>query len=583
MKERTSLARWTPRRLLSLLMALIMTLSLLPTAALAEAPDYTGSITTAPAQLITKQQSDPITATLTNVGGSAKTVGLRLTVSIPAGETGDLSTVSVNYNLSTTTPATANGTSPIDLVAANAVTAGASISDNFNLTFGTPGKYLIEVKAVEDDGTGTTFEYSLDSKTIEVKDAIESLTVTPTDPEEGKPFTVRADTNVNSGYVVFEYNGVPVSAPVIPLLDNKGYAEYKDLIAVAGKTEVKATLTGAAGIPDATKTAPVNVGTPATSHTVTFRANGDNVYTLPAPQPVKDGDKATLPTVTPERKGYTFGGWYDSTGTEYTFTTPVNADTELYAKWVAKKITVNFENLSVAEGVTILPNVASAQFSVDSVAHFSVKVPDKYNTSDLLVWIGETHAAQTYLVPVERVETAGGVTLYYQFPVRDNMADPTKVVIGSVTAKTFTVMMPTGHFTAQITSVSGTAQAAGTTFANVEHGGSYTFTVTPDKGYTVKRVAVNGATIGQNSDGSYTVPNVTTAQTVEVVVDELPVYIVIYNSNNSQYAFQRVTKGSGATLPADPVVEGYTFGGWFTDQNGAGTPFTDINPCGRAP
>lgn len=575
MKERTSLARWTPRRLLSLLMALIMTLSLLPTAALAEAPDYTGSITTAPAQLITKQQSDPITATLTNVGGSAKTVGLRLTVSIPAGETGDLSTVSVNYNLSTTTPATANGTSPIDLVAANAVTAGASISDNFNLTFGTPGKYLIEVKAVEDDGTGTTFEYSLDSKTIEVKDAIESLTVTPTDPEEGKPFTVRADTNVNSGYVVFEYNGVPVSAPVIPLLDNKGYAEYKDLIAVAGKTEVKATLTGAAGIPDATKTAPVNVGTPATSHTVTFRANGDNVYTLPAPQPVKDGDKATLPTVTPERKGYTFGGWYDSTGTEYTFTTPVNADTELYAKWVAKKITVNFENLSVAEGVTILPNVASAQFSVDSVAHFSVKVPDKYNTSDLLVWIGETHAAQTYLVPVERVETAGGVTLYYQFPVRDDMADPTTVVIGSVTAKTFTVMMPTGHFTAQITSVSGTAQAAGTTFANVEHGGSYTFTVTPDKGYTVKRVAVNGATIGQNSDGSYTVPNVTTAQTVEVVVDELPVYIVIYNSNNSQYAFQRVTKGSGATLPADPVVEGYTFGGWFTDQNGAGTPFTD--------
>lgn len=586
MKDRTTLARWTPRRLLSLLMALIMTLSLLPTAALAATGDYTINVTDAPDQLITGQQSANITATLTNSSGSDKTVGLRLTVSLDPTATGvtagDLSTVSVNYNL-LTTPVTVSGSSPvssIDLFPKGNVTASNSISDNFNLTFGTPGKYLINVKAVEDDGSGGNIEHVLYHTTITVKDAIKSLTVDPATPEAGKPFTVRADTNVNNGYVVFEYNGVQASAPVNPLLENKGYAEYRGFTAVDSVTEVKATLPGAAGIPDVTKKIDLTLATPAAYHTVTFRANGDNVYTLPAPQPVKDGDKATLPTVTPERKGYTFGGWYDSTGTEYTFTTPVNADTELYAKWVAKKITVNFENLSVAEGVTILPNVALAQFSVDSVAHFSVTVPDKYNTSDLLVWIGETHAAQTYLVPVERVETAGGVTLYYQFPVRDDMADPTKVVIGSVTAKTFTVMMPTGHFNAEITGATPapTTTTAGSTVAtdkksaSIVYGGSYTFTVTPDPGYDVA-VYVNGVKQTAGTGNSYTVAPVTGPQSVAVVESAIPNYNVTFTVPLSgEFFTQSVARGKTASRPGvAPEREGYTFEGWY-DETAYNTP-----------
>lgn len=163
----------------------------------------------------------------------------------------------------------------------------------------------------------------------------------------------------------------------------------------------------------------------------------------------------------------------------------------------------------------------------------------------------------------------------YEYTVHNVTVD-TKITVYPPTAKTFTVMMPVGHFTAQITSVSndGSTIAADGISASIVHGGNYTFTVTPDEGYTVKRVAVNGATIN-TTNGSYTVSKVTTAQTVEVVVDELPVYIVIYNSNNSQYAFQRVTAGSNAALPAAPVVEGYTFGGWYTKQNGEGEQFTD--------
>lgn len=594
MNKQAELTRWTPKRLLSLLMALIMTLSLLPTAALA-ASDYNLTVTGfSTGHLIVGQESNEITANLTadsSVSGQ-ENVWLKITVKqrTPAGSisTGDCT---IQYKDATSTTYTDVTTSP-DYIAdtitgylggtvASTLTPGGTVSATFKLKFNKPGQYDYSVIAYHRDASGNFVALPSASagSSIVVKDVIESVTVDPANPEAGKPFTVTAITNV-AGNIDFSYGAQYGTVSASPRADGTYYANIQFTAdnTVPSTDAITATLFDTTGIL-ATKNADLTVATAATYHTVVFRANGDNVYTLPAPQTVKSGEKAAEP-VAPERKGYTFDGWYDSAGTKYDFTTAVTGNLELYAKWTAKKITVNFENLSATEGVTILPDVTSTQFSVDSVAHFSVKVPDKYNTSDLLVWIGETLAAQTYLVPVERVEgtdhTTGKpfVTLYYQFTVTDDMANPTKVVIGPVTAKTFTVMMPTGHFTAQITSVSGTAQAAGTTFANVEHGGSYTFTVTPDKGYTVKRVAVNGATIGQNSDGSYTVPNVTTAQTVEVVVDELPVYIVIYNSNNSQYAFQRVTAGSKATLPADPVVEGYTFGGWYTDQNGAGTQFT---------
>ena len=88
MKERTSLARWTPRRLLSLLMALIMTLSLLPTAALAATSSdgkYTLDVTNAPTDLIVGQESADITANLTSTDTTAVNVRLKVTVTPSAG------------------------------------------------------------------------------------------------------------------------------------------------------------------------------------------------------------------------------------------------------------------------------------------------------------------------------------------------------------------------------------------------------------------------------------------------------------------------------------------------------------------
>lgn len=614
MNKRTEQTRWTPKRLLSLLMALIMTLSLLPTAAFAAADDYKLTITDYPTGLFVGQTSGDIKATLTaKPSAVAKNVRLKITVTqtVPSGSIinpGDCTILyqdatSGTYTAIATTADAATGTITGYLGAdsGSSLAPGSTVSATFTLKFNKSGYYSYTVKPFEWDAT-TGEGNPLDTSHAigaNVEDSIESLTVDPVDPEAGQPFTVRAGTAFNSGHVAFTYNGDTKSVPVSPLPDNKGYAEYTFIAntGATGDTAISATLFGVAGISDATKTATVNVGKPATYHTVTFRANGDNVYTLPAPQTVKHGEKAVTP-VTPERKGYTFGGWYTdaacTNAAAYTFADPVTKNLELYAKWTATPVTI--EITKDTEDVTVFPlpttgsTITTLPGAIGKTANFNVTVPAKYDTANMIVQAGPYDGEHQYLVPeLQSTDATGSVTFHYQLLVtEDIVVDEGGVLkvpvhVGPVTEKTFTVMMPTGHFDAEITGATPAPPATGTVStvadnkksASIVYGGSYTFTVKPDKGYTVKRVAVNGATINKNNDGSYTVPDVTTAQMVEVVVDELPVYIVIYNSNNSQYAFQRVTEGSKATLPADPVVEGYTFGGWYTEQNGEGEQFTD--------
>lgn len=345
------------------------------------------------------------------------------------------------------------------------------------------------------------------------------------------------------------------------------------------------------------KWVPAGGSTPVGSHTVKFLAGAADAY-IPfvATATVADGATYQIPTAVPTRKGYTFDGWANGT-TTYSAgkeITNVTTDIVLSAKWKATPVTI--EITKDTDDVTVFPppsagSTTTLPGAIGKTANFNVTVPAKYDTANMIVQAGPYDGEHKYLVPESQSidNTTGAVTFHYQLKVtEDIVVDESGVLtvpvhVGPVTEKTFTVMMPTGHFDAEITGATPAPPATGTVStvadnkksASIVYGGSYTFTVKPDKGYTVKRVAVNGATIDKNDDGSYTVSKVTTAQTVEVVVDELPVYIVIYNSNNSQYAFQRVTAGSNAALPAAPVVEGYTFGGWYTKQNGEGEQFTD--------
>lgn len=376
-------------------------------------------------------------------------------------------------------------------------------------------------------------------------------------------------------------NGTKYTVPVEPTMYGFTFAGWK---VTSGSADVTGNdITNITG--DITLTAQWTKDgtTPAGSHKVTFLAGAADAYIpFPTPATVEDGAKYTIPTTPPTREGYTFAGWSDEQGNTYSAgkeITNVTTDIVLSAMWQQEMVTVTFPAATGTVGSTdVLPAGVSyhTAFGTKPTTGPVAKGSDvtfRLFLDDLSLDPATLHVFANGL---ELLGTSiNSYNNCYEYTVHNVTVD-TKITVYPPTAKTFTVMMPVGHFTAQITSVSndGSTIAADGISASIVHGGSYTFTVTPDEGYTVKRVAVNGATIN-TTNGSYTVSKVTTAQTVEVVVDELPVYIVIYNSNNSQYAFQRVTAGSNAALPAAPVVEGYTFGGWYTKQNGEGEQFTD--------
>ena len=596
MNKRTEQTRWTPKRLLSLLMALIMTLSLLPTAALA-ADDYSVTITDNPDSLFVGQTSGDINATLTaKPSAEEKTVRLKITVH-PTGASESIATAgTIQYfdtssstykDVLTTADATAGTITGYLDAGPSTLSSGGNVSATFRLKFDKSGYCGYTVEAFEWDTTAGSEGASLDAKHsmgFNVNDAIESLTVVPTDPEAGQPFTVRADTNVDNGHVAFTYNGDTKSVPVSPLPDTKGYAEYTFIAntGATGDTAISATLFGVAGISDATKTATVNVGMPATYHTVTFHENAAGVYNMPPSQTVENG-QAAVESITPQRDGYTFDGWYKDAActTSFTLTTPVTEDLHLYAGW--KKVTYLVSLPYLPTGVTApltTPNYAG----VGDTVTFNVTVPDKYDTTNMLVSVGDPGASMLLAPKSQHTDpTSGSTTFYYLFEVKDQMiyrdtapaAVPTiLILVNPLTEKTFTVMMPTGHFDAEITGATPAPPATGTVStvadnkksASIVYGGDYTFTVTPDEGYDVA-VYVNSVKQTAGADGKYTVKNVTGPQSVVVVESAIPNYNVTFTVPLSGQSFmQSVARGKTATKPGvAPEREGYTFAGWYTE------------------
>ena len=362
MNKQAELTRWTPKRLLSLLMALIMTLSLLPTAALAATSidgKYTLDVTGAPDQLITGQESADITAKLTLDPSVTMSENVRLKVTVtPA--TGTTGTYTIQYN---DAGAYASTIDYLDAGSAPLLDAATPVSAVFKLRFDAADTYTVKVEAVKWNSATNAEDGSLVSESIPitVKNAIDKLTADPDNLEAGQPFTVTAITNVDNGNILFKYGSQFETVNVLSMGDGTGYARHTFIAEAtasgSGANAISAKIFDVLGVPPAMETTALTVATAATYHTVVFRANGDNVYSLPAPQTVKHDEMATEPAIKPERKGYTFEGWYkDAACTDaakYDFATAVTANLELYAKWTATPVTIKIINNSKAFGVTV--------------------------------------------------------------------------------------------------------------------------------------------------------------------------------------------------------------------------------------
>ena len=97
--------------------------------------------------------------------------------------------------------------------------------------------------------------------------------------------------------------------------------------------------------------------------------------------------------------------------------------------------------------------------------------------------------------------------------------------------------------------------------------------LTANTEYTFK-VEAGDAAGNWSEDG----PSVTTT------TEPVTTYIVTFNNNGSVYTKKAVRAGEsiGDAWPADPTRSGYSFGGWFTGENGAGTQFTPATPVNAA-
>ncbi len=113
---------------------------------------------------------------------------------------------------------------------------------------------------------------------------------------------------------------------------------------------------------------------------------------------------------------------------------------------------------------------------------------------------------------------------------------------------------------------------------SVEQGNSQTFTITPNSGYRIADVSVNGSSVGTVS--SYTFSNVTANHRITATFEEI---------SSQQYTLTVNTVGNGS-VPLDPaggtyeagtVVQltanpgsGWLFNGWSGDLSGSATPTT---------
>ena len=580
MNKQAELTRWTPKRLLSLLMALIMTLSLLPTAALAATPDSSKfSITfDAPERMVvgTEYTNAKAEVTIGSFIGTAK-----LTAQID----GHLNGCTIGYDGGTITN---SDTDPHDL--ANLGTASTSTQalhvEPISLKFTEAGEYKVTLAVVNRSTTETSV-----TKTFYVSDITSpTAPITPISAVEVEPFDVTVNTSYPGNSVFFEYGTETQTVQVSARPDGTGYATARFTAKNATPAlEVKATLfnpdipgfsSGAVTIPVAVTPA----ATPATSHTVTFLAGAADAY-IPfvATATVANGDNYTIPAGTPTRKGYTFGGWTDGAHTYPAgdMILNVTSDIVLSAKWTATPVTIEIVNENVTDVDVIGLHTTS---SIDGKVHFNVKVPVKYNTADLRVSAGNLTSSYIILVPVDRVEgtdLATGkpiVTLYYQFTVEEDLTyvDPTThglkllVHVDKVPVKTFNVTLPTGAgFDAKFTD-----SASDGKLTTVNYDGTVSFTVKARPGYTVEGVYANGVKLNQTAVDTYTINDIKSNQAVMVDMAAIQFHTVTYVLDGKQMATQSVQDNATLTPPSAPNKTGYTWDGkWYTKENYS-DPFT---------
>ncbi|MGN6644249.1 MAG: beta strand repeat-containing protein, partial [Verrucomicrobiota bacterium] len=240
--------------------------------------------------------------------------------------------------------------------------------------------------------------------------------------------------------------------------------------------------------------------TPAT-YTVTYNANSATSGTEPTDSTVYGQFETATPAANSgslARTGYTFAGWNtaaNGSGTSYTpgsGSIPMSGgDVTLYAKWTA---TVTYD----ANGGDTAPSdgTAYAQYQFATVSGVGSMTRSGYSFNG---WNTAADGTGTDYAPASSISMSdGNVTLYAKWTTE--------------TLPTYTITPSAG--------TGGTISPGSET--NVTQGNSLTFTITPDSGYIINEVLVDGINNPlAATSGSYTFVNVTTTHTIAATFTQI--------------------------------------------------------------
>lgn len=313
----------------------------------------------------------------------------------------------------------------------------------------------------------------------------------------------------------------------------------------------------------------------ANTHTVSFVADVTGVSQLPDAIIVEDGtaipgDK--VPTVPPIREGYTFAHWYLN-GTEYDFDTPVTSDITLVAQWTRNKVQITWP-LAVPAGVTLTHpgtgNPADLVTSVDLGKEVTLRIvlDERYE-------IGTVKAGDRVLG-----STVNGHIYTYTFTADKDLT----VAVGAPTVKKFTISLPQGDgYEATFTDCKaydatgfGSAdleEAEGATSYTFEYGDSFKIKL---EAYadTTATLRVDGTKVfevdGNSDETRKTTPEdyvVNKMYNITVGTKRKITRMVTFSLEpyGGLYTIMPVENGSKICAPAKPEIPGYEFGGWYKD------------------
>lgn len=346
---------------------------------------------------------------------------------------------------------------------------------------------------------------------------------------------------------------------------------------------------------------------------VTFDLNGHpDAKNPPASHLVKHGQPVTEPSPAPEEYGYTFGGWYKKqtcpNDSKFDFTTSITDHITLYAKWEINKYTVTFDfntgkpSTPKTEEVEYGSSVSKPTEPTNTGYTFGGWYTDKACTDgkefsfdtkitgDITLyakWTKNSYTVtfdvdgQTDLIPPVSVEHGNGVS---------KPTDPTKE--GYTFDGWYTDATYTNKYTLWGDSITGNTTLyarwnvnpyeltihdtdTDSTTKSYDYGTTIKLDIPQRDGYTFDgwivqteddKMEAPTLNLNQNLQYEFTMPASNVALTAKWLKDA---YTVTFNGMEHELDIVRINvkRNTPVDKPADPVDNGYTFGGWYTDKD----------------